>query len=56
MSEFDPAKPLLVHDRFNDETFEWVPERHAAHWEPVWEAEPGAIGWDGLLLDGWRPL
>jgi hypothetical protein len=27
-----------------------------AHWEPVWEEEPGVIGWDGLLLDGWRPI
>jgi regulatory Fis family protein len=36
--------------------FEWVPERHIPHWEPVWEAEPGVIAWDGLLLDGWRPL
>jgi hypothetical protein len=54
MSEFDPSKPAMVHDRLNDETFEWVPERYMAHWEPVWEAEPGVIGWDGL--DGWRPM
>jgi hypothetical protein len=56
MCEFDPSKPAMVHDGLNDETFEWVPERHMVHWEPVWEAEPGVIGWDGLLLDGWRPI
>ena len=49
MSEFDPSKRAFVHDRLNDEAFEWVPERHMAHWEPVWEAEPGVIGSDGLL-------
>ena len=26
------------------------------HWEPVKETDPGVIAWDGLLLDGWRPL
>jgi hypothetical protein len=44
------------HDRLNDETFEWAIDRHMAHWEPVKEAEPGVIGWDGLLLDGLRPI
>ena len=47
MSEFDPSKRAMVHDRLNDETFEWVPERHMAHWEPVIEAEPGVIAWVG---------
>ena len=56
MSEFDPSKHAMVHDRLNAETFEWVPERHMAHWEPVKDAEPGVIAWDGLLLDGWPPL
>ena len=56
MSEFDPSKPALVHDQLNDDTFEWLPEQHMPHWEPFKEAEPGVIGWDGLLLDGWRPL
>jgi hypothetical protein len=56
MSEFDPSKPAMVHDRLNDETFEWVPERHMPHWEPVKEADAGVIAWDGLLLDGWRPM
>ena len=35
MSEFDPSKPGIVPDRLNDQTFEWVPERHTLHWEPV---------------------
>jgi hypothetical protein len=56
MSEFDPSKRALVHDRLNDEIFEWVPERHIPYWELVKEAEPGVIAWDGLLLDGWRPI
>jgi hypothetical protein len=55
MSEFDPCKRAMVHDRLNDETFEWVPERHMPHWGPVKEAGLGVIAWDGLLLDGWRP-
>jgi hypothetical protein len=38
MSEFDPSKPAMVHDRLNDEMFEWMPERHMAHWKPVWES------------------
>jgi hypothetical protein len=56
MSEFDLSKRAMVHDRLNDETFEWMPERHMPHREPVWEAEPGVIAWDGLLLDGRRPI
>jgi hypothetical protein len=57
MSEFDPTKPALVHDGLNDNTFEWKPEwaedfRKAA----ATEFNPGVINWDGLLLDGWRPL
>jgi hypothetical protein len=31
MSEFDPSKPALVHDRLNDEMFEWMPDRHMPH-------------------------
>jgi hypothetical protein len=57
MSEFDPSKPALVHDQLNDDTFEWMPERHCADYERY--AGPwgnGIINWDGLLLDGWRPL
>jgi hypothetical protein len=57
MSEFDPSKPAMVHDRLNDETFEWVPEKHQADYERyASEFGPGVIDWDGLLLDGWRPL
>ena len=48
MSEFDPARPSLVHDALNDVTFVW---------QPAWEADfrehalpsttPGIIEWDG---------
>jgi hypothetical protein len=57
MSEFNPSKPALVHDQLNDDTFEWMPERHRADYERY--AEPwgdGIVVWDGLLLDGWRPM
>jgi hypothetical protein len=58
MSEFDPTRPALVHDELNDRTFESKPEwadsyREAA--DPRWGSD-GKIGWDGLILDGWRPL
>jgi hypothetical protein len=28
MSEFDPSKPALVHDKLNDQVIDWEPERH----------------------------
>ena len=57
MSKFDRAQPAIVHDGPNDELFEWVPEKHQADYDQyATEPEPGVIAWDGLLLDGWRPL
>ena len=57
MSEFDPAQPSLVHEGLNGDTFQWQPEkwsqdyrRRAIDWGS------GIINWDGLLLDGWRPI
>ena len=33
MSEFDPSKPALVHDRLNDKTIDWEPERHGKDYQ-----------------------
>jgi len=38
-------------------SFEWVPEKHRENYKRY--AEPwgnGMINWNGLLLDGWRPI
>jgi hypothetical protein len=57
MREFDPSKPSLVHDGLNDTVFEWQPERCEANFRRYAEqGRTGVINWDGLLLDGWRPL
>jgi hypothetical protein len=56
MSEFDPSMPAMVHDQLND-TFEWMPEKWREHYERyASEHAPGIVSWDGLLLDGWRPI
>lgn len=54
MSEFDPTQAGLVHDELNDRVINWQPEwaehfREHAIFEPT-----GKVGWDGLILDGWR--
>ena len=57
ISEFDPSKPALVHDQLNDDTFEWQSEKSLEHYRQyAHEHATGLIAWDGLLLDGWRPL
>lgn len=37
---------------------EWLPERHGIDFRPGDHSEfdPGVIEWNGLLLDGWKPL
>ena len=32
MSEFDPDKPALVHDRLNDQVINWLPEQNGKDW------------------------
>jgi hypothetical protein len=55
MSEFNPARPAVVHDGLNDRVIDWQPD-WAAHYRDHAMFEPnGKIGWDGLILDGWRP-
>ena len=55
MSEFDPARPSLVHDALNDVTFVWQREWEADFREHALPSTtPGIIEWDGRLLDGWR--
>jgi hypothetical protein len=57
MSEFDPARPALVHDQLNDDTFEWLLEEWREHYARYAQKfEDGLVAWDGLLLDGWQPL
>jgi hypothetical protein len=55
MSDFDPSRPAMVHDRLNDKTFEWKAEWAANYREQAIgdSANEGVVGWDGLLLDGW---
>src|SRR4029450_9408033 len=56
MSEFDPSKPALVHDRLNDQTIDWEPERHGTDYKAGHRNfGDGVIEWDGLLLDRWKP-
>jgi hypothetical protein len=55
MNEFDPSKPAMVHDRLNDETFEWKPEQYfKSYLKYAHPHDVGVIEWDGLLLDGWE--
>jgi hypothetical protein len=57
MSMFDPSRPALIHDDLNDTFFKWQPERYEAHFRKhAWQWCTGVISWDGLLLDGWRPM
>jgi hypothetical protein len=44
-----------VHDQLNDKVFDWDP-RWAPSWKDCRDHEPGALEWDGLLLDGWEPV
>jgi hypothetical protein len=54
-SEFDPTHPAFVHDELNDRVInrglEWA-EHYRKH--AIFEPN-GKVGWDGLILDGWRP-
>jgi len=47
----EAARRAMVHDRLNNETFEWLPK-----WQGEYEPPDiyGVANWDGLLLDGWR--
>lgn len=46
MSESDPDRPAMVHDRLNDEMFEWLPERHGRdNRRSVTEFDFGVISW-----------
>ena len=55
MSEFDPARPGILHDRLNGKVIAWEPERFLESFQKhAHPFEPGVIEWDGLLLDSWR--
>jgi hypothetical protein len=56
MTQFDPSRPALVHDRLNAKTFEWSPEWRASFERYKRDAGLGVVSWDGLLLDGWAPI
>jgi len=56
MNTFNPEIPCRVHDQLNDQIIEWQ-----AQWAPLYRDhavlyDEGVIVWDGLLLDGWRPV
>jgi hypothetical protein len=53
MSEFDPTRPAFVHDELNDKVIEWQPD-WAEHYREHAILEGDKVGWDGLILDGWR--
>jgi hypothetical protein len=56
MSEFDPAKPAILHDELNENEFLWTGtgERYE-HWcKFASQYSPSVIEWDGLLIDRWR--
>jgi hypothetical protein len=50
MSEFDPSKPALVHDRLSDRTFVWAPHMAKIYRQYAAPHAPGVIEFDGL---GW---
>lgn len=56
MSEFDPARPCILHDDMNDGEIHWPGDGdHCAHWHKhATEHTPGVIEWDGNLIDRWR--
>ena len=56
MSQFDPDRPAILHEKAGDRTFDWSPE-WASHYR-IFSRRfgDGMIFWDGLLLDGWRPM
>ncbi len=57
MNEFDPDRPSRVHDRLNDETFEWPVEEAARYRRyATFDKVDGTVEFDGLILDGWEPL
>jgi hypothetical protein len=55
MTEFDPTKQAFLHDKLNDKVLDWKSE-WAEHYRQyaIFESN-GNVGWDGLILDGWRP-
>ena len=57
MSDFDPAQSSMVHDSLNGDTFEWRPEKWCETYrQKALDWGNGIMNWDGLLLDGWRPI
>jgi len=58
MTEFDPDRPAKVHDRLNNRTFTWrasLGERITVS-RPRSDKVEGTVRWDGLVLDGWKPI
>jgi hypothetical protein len=53
MSEFDPAKPAVLHDTRSDAMVAWTTERaQDFSANAAWFGD-GLVGWDGSLFDGW---
>jgi hypothetical protein len=56
MSQFDPSKPCIVHDRAEGMTIAWSPDWAPAYSRYAREYAGGLIDFDGLVLDGWTEL
>lgn len=56
MDTFDPDMPCRVHDKVNDQIFEWNPQWASMFREYGAKWGEGIVAWDGLLLDGWTPI
>jgi hypothetical protein len=53
MSEFDPSKPAILHDRLKDEIVTWTGEERDLYVASAKPQSDGVVEWDGRLLDGW---
>ncbi len=56
MSEFDPDRSARVHDRLNDESFDWPVQKADRYRKFAQLDKDGAVHFDGLILDGWEPM
>jgi len=55
MTDCDPSKFALLHDKLNGTTIDWDPHQHQANYEVhARQLEAGVIAWGGLLLDRWQ--
>ena len=56
MSQFDPSRPAVVHDKLTDEDLDWSPEWERSYRTSATPLGNGTVSWEGLVLDGWRSM